>query len=225
MDPIASKKMSAADIEALERGPKNPLNGKDWPKDYKDKLLPERKALPVYQHRQAFLNAYNDPNTRALVVSAPTGSGKSTLIPPTILLAEGGRRVVACTQPRRLTTSQLAVRVAKELGVKYGEEVGSIIKGQAVVDKVKTKLVYMTEGSLKMRYLHNPEGQKFAAIILDEAHERTQDLDILCGFLKPLVLAGKGPKVRTVSPPFFSTRARINNLVYWTKRWSSCPRR
>ena len=128
------------------------------------------ERLPIYEiERDLIARLQSD---RRLILSAPTGSGKSTQVPQMLLrhgLLEHGQVVVL--QPRRLATRMLAARVAAELGVKLGEEVGYQIRLENVTS-AKTKIRFVTEGVLLRQMIHDPHLRGVAAILFDEFHER-----------------------------------------------------
>lgn len=118
-----------------------------------------------------------------------TGSGKTTQIPQFILydeLAHINNSQIACTQPRRVAAMSVAKRVADELDVKLGEEVGYSIRFEDVTGP-KTVLKYMTDGMLLREAMSDPSLSNYSCIILDEAHERTLATDILMGLMKDVL--------------------------------------
>lgn len=134
--------------------------------------------------RQEFLDLYH--KSQILVFVGETGSGKTTQIPQYVLydeLPHLNRKLVACTQPRRVAAMSVAQRVADEFDVNLGEEVGYSIRFE---DKTspKTILKYMTDGMLLREAMHDHEMSRYSCIILDEAHERTLATDILMALLK-----------------------------------------
>jgi ATP-dependent helicase HrpB len=130
--------------------------------------MPDR--LPIYDiERDIIARLKSD---RRLILSAPTGSGKSTQVPQMLLqqgLLGGGQVVIL--QPRRLATRLLAARVAQELGVKLGEEVGYQIRFENVTSP-KTKIRFVTEGVLLRQMIDDPRLNGVAVLIFDEFHER-----------------------------------------------------
>ncbi|KAH9841263.1 pre-mRNA-splicing factor ATP-dependent RNA helicase-like protein cdc28 [Teratosphaeria destructans] len=145
----------------------------------------KRKSLPVYQYRDTFLQAVND--YQVLIVVGETGSGKTTQLPQ--YLYEGGYckdgKKVGCTQPRRVAAMSVAARVAEEVGVKLGNEVGYAIRFEdATTDK--TVLKYMTDGMLLREFLTEPDLGGYSCLMIDEAHERTLHTDILFGLVKDI---------------------------------------
>ena len=126
--------------------------------------------LPIYDiEREIIARLKTD---RRLILSAPTGSGKSTQVPQMLLkhdfLREGQ---VVVLQPRRLATRLLASRVAQELGVQLGQEVGYQIRFENVTS-AKTKIRFVTEGVLLRQMIDDPKLRGVAALIFDEFHER-----------------------------------------------------
>jgi pre-mRNA-splicing factor ATP-dependent RNA helicase DHX16 len=145
----------------------------------------KRKSLPVYQYRQHFLDAVAE--YQVLIIVGETGSGKTTQLPQ--YLYEGGYckngMKVGCTQPRRVAAMSVAARVAEEIGVKVGNEVGYAIRFEdATTDK--TVLKYMTDGMLLREFLTEPDLGGYSCIMIDEAHERTLHTDILFGLVKDI---------------------------------------
>ncbi|KAK5137197.1 hypothetical protein LTR08_000702 [Meristemomyces frigidus] len=145
----------------------------------------KRKTLPVYQYREQFLQAVND--YQILIVVGETGSGKTTQLPQYLYEAgycKNGMKV-GCTQPRRVAAMSVAARVAEEVGVKLGNEVGYAIRFEdATTDK--TALKYMTDGMLLREFLTEPDLGGYSCLMIDEAHERTLHTDILFGLVKDI---------------------------------------
>ena len=128
------------------------------------------EPLPIYEiERDIIARLQRD---KRLILSAPTGSGKSTQVPQ-ILLKHGllGSGQVVVLQPRRLAARLLAARVAQELGVKLGEEVGYQIRFENCTS-AKTKIRFVTEGVLLRQMINDPKLSGVSAILFDEFHER-----------------------------------------------------
>ena len=126
--------------------------------------------LPIYEIEQPLRDALK--TRRRVVLSAPTGSGKSTQVPQ--MLLDGGLLgdgQVAVLQPRRLPTRMLAGWVAQERGVKLGGEVGYQMRLDSVISSA-TRICYATEGVLLRRMLAEPDLPGVNAIVFDEFHER-----------------------------------------------------
>lgn len=145
----------------------------------------KRKTLPVYHYRQQFLDAVAE--FQILIIVGETGSGKTTQLPQYLYEAgycKNGQKV-GCTQPRRVAAMSVAARVAEEVGVKCGNEVGYAIRFEdATTDK--TVLKYMTDGMLLREFLTEPDLGGYSALMIDEAHERTLHTDILFGLVKDI---------------------------------------
>ena len=144
-----------------------------------------RKSLPMFQYRDEILNAVKE--YQVLIVCAETGSGKTTQLPQYLYEAgytKGGLRI-GCTQPRRVAAMSVAARVADEMGVRLGNEVGYAIRFE---DKTNDKTVvkYMTDGMLLREFLTEPDLGAYSALIIDEAHERTLHTDVLLGLVKDI---------------------------------------
>ena len=140
-------------------------------------------------------------STQILVFVGETGSGKTTQIPQFVLfddLPHFNGKQVACTQPRRVAAMSVAQRVANELDVKLGEEVGYNIRFEDVTGP-KTILKYMTDGMLLREAMHDHDLTRYSCIILDEAHERTLSTDILMGLLKEVALRRPDLKIIIMS--------------------------
>lgn len=141
----------------------------------------------VFLASDEFLQLYQQ--SQILVFVGETGSGKTTQIPQFVLfddLPQNQRKMVACTQPRRVAAMSVAQRVAEEMDVRLGEEVGYSIRFE---DKTgpKTILKYMTDGMLLREAMHDHNLSRYSTIMLDEAHERTMATDVLMGLLKEVV--------------------------------------
>lgn len=150
-----------------------------------EKILAGRKKLPVYPYREEFLAAVKDHQCMILV--GETGSGKTTQIPQ-YLHEIGYSKVgkVGCTQPRRVAAMSVAARVAQEMDVRLGQEVGYSIRFENCTSP-KTVVQYMTDGMLLREILTQPDLASYSCMIIDEAHERTLHTDILFGLIKDIV--------------------------------------
>ncbi|EZF33048.1 pre-mRNA-splicing factor ATP-dependent RNA helicase PRP43 [Trichophyton interdigitale MR816] len=172
----------------VESGSLNPFTGKPFSSRYVS-ILKTRRDLPVHQQsRNEFLKLYQE--SQILVFVGETGSGKTTQIPQFVLyddLPQFRGKLVACTQPRRVAAMSVAERVANEMDVKLGEEVGYSIRFEDKTSS-KTILKYMTDGMLLREAMHDHDLKRYSTIILDEAHERTMATDVLMGLLKEVVL-------------------------------------
>jgi ATP-dependent helicase HrpA len=123
-----------------------------------------------------------------LVLAGETGSGKSTQLPKLCLAAGRGRAgMIGCTQPRRVAARNVARRVAAELGTELGDLVGFQVR---FADQVgpRSLIKFMTDGILLAETQNDPTLNAYDTIILDEAHERSLNIDFLLGYLKRLLL-------------------------------------
>lgn len=146
----------------------------------------QRQRLPVYKYRRAIL--YLVERHATTIVVGETGSGKSTQIPQYLKeagWAEGGR-LIGCTQPRRLAVQTVASRVAEEVGVKLGEEVGYTIRFEDQTNLGMTMIKFLTDGVLIREMMEDPLLTKYSVIMVDEAHERSISTDMLLGLLKKI---------------------------------------
>ncbi|XP_047332308.1 probable pre-mRNA-splicing factor ATP-dependent RNA helicase DEAH9 [Impatiens glandulifera] len=146
----------------------------------------QRQTLPVYKYREAILYLVETHGTT--IVVGETGSGKTTQIPQYLKeagWADGGY-VIACTQPRRLAVQSVASRVAEEMGVKLGEEVGYTIRFEDLTNTDFTRIKFLTDGVLLREMMDDPLLTKYSVIIVDEAHERSLATDVLLGLLKKI---------------------------------------
>ncbi|KAF2800918.1 P-loop containing nucleoside triphosphate hydrolase protein [Melanomma pulvis-pyrius CBS 109.77] len=196
---------TAKEANVAEDGPLNPFTGQTLSSNYMG-ILKKRRDLPVHQQRAEFLKLYQE--SQILVFVGETGSGKTTQIPQFVLfddLPQLNNKMVACTQPRRVAAMSVAQRVAEEMDVQLGQEVGYSIRFE---DKTSpsTLLKYMTDGMLLREAMHDNNLTKYSTIILDEAHERTLATDILMGLLKEVVLRRKDLKLIIMSATLDATK-------------------
>ncbi len=180
--------------------------------------MPET-SLPIWEIHSQIVDSLRTGNR--LILSAPTGSGKTTQVPQMLLQAGLlGEGQVVILQPRRLAARLLAARVAQELGVKLGREVGYQIRFENVTSK-ETKIRFVTEGVLLRQMIDDPQLKGVSVLLFDEFHERhlygditlaraldvqessrpdlkiavmsaTLDADLLAQYLKPRVLTSEG---------------------------------
>ncbi|AGO10173.1 AaceriAAR180Cp [[Ashbya] aceris (nom. inval.)] len=191
-------KTTAEQARQLEDGQKNPFTGKTFSENYV-KILKVRRDLPVHAQRDEFLKMYQE--NQVMVFVGETGSGKTTQIPQFVLFDEMPHlrnTQVACTQPRRVAAMSVAQRVAEEMDVKLGEEVGYSIRFENKTSN-KTILKYMTDGMLLREAMEDHDLTRYSCIILDEAHERTLATDILMGLIKQVVLRRPDLKIIVMS--------------------------
>jgi len=149
-------------------------------------ILKKRLQLPVWEYRDDFIELTS--KHQCLVLVGETGSGKTTQIPQWCLdlVLMGRRKHVCCTQPRRVAAMSVAQRVAEEMDVVLGQEVGYSIRFEDCSSS-RTALKYMTDGMLLREAMTDPLLDRYGVILLDEAHERTLSTDILLGLIKEVI--------------------------------------
>lgn len=152
--------------------------------------LPIRAILP------ALLDALGRPGN--LVIEAPPGAGKTTVVPLAVLHALGDAGEIIVLQPRRLAARLSALRVAALLGESIGERVGYAVRFDRVAS-ARTRVHFMTEGLLLRRLRDDPELAGVAVVILDEFHERHLDGDLALALLRRRQRAGGGLRLIAMS--------------------------
>ncbi|XP_069188354.1 uncharacterized protein [Procambarus clarkii] len=170
-------------------------------------------AFPIYARRSDILEIVK--NNQVSVIIGETGSGKSTQIAQYFFqggLASNG--IIACTQPRKIAATSLAVHVAKELGTAVGQVVGYKV-GMQTKKTNSTKILYMTDHILLNECLQDRKLSAFSCIIIDEAHERSIYTDLLLGMIKECLK--DRPDLRLVI-----TSATINPEVF-VRYFVECP--
>ncbi|MFM9369133.1 ATP-dependent RNA helicase HrpA [Streptomyces sp. Da 82-17] len=164
------------------------------------------EQLPVSQKKDEILAAIRDH--QVVIVAGETGSGKTTQIPKICMeLGRGARGMIGHTQPRRIAARTVAERVADELGTPLGETVGWKVRfTDQVGDGTFVKL--MTDGILLAEIQTDRELRAYDTIIIDEAHERSLNIDFLLGYLAQLLPKRPDLKIvitsATIDPERFS---------------------
>lgn len=143
------------------------------------------ESLPVSARRDDIMDAIRD--NQVVIIAGETGSGKTTQIPKMCLqlgLADNG--LIGHTQPRRLAARSVAERIAEELGEKLGNTVGYQVRFTSEVSE-NSAIKLMTDGILLAEIANDRELKKYSTIIIDEAHERSLNIDFILGYLKRLL--------------------------------------
>jgi len=149
--------------------------------------------LPIDEQLPAIAASLKD--SRRLVLEAPPGAGKTTRVPAHLLAQPWCTGSVLVSEPRRIAARLSARRVAEELGTKLGGKVGYQVRFEDKTTE-ETQLVYVTEGLLLRRLLEAPRLEGVSAIVLDEVHERSSDLDALIAQLS--IVQRSHPELRLI---------------------------
>ncbi len=163
--------------------------------------------LPITAHALEIAKAI--ARHPVIIVAGETGSGKTTQLPKICLaMGRGANGQIGCTQPRRIAATSVAARVAEELDTPLGEVVGYKVRFN---DKVKrtSYIKFMTDGILLAEIQSDPLLRGYDTIIIDEAHERSLNIDFLLGFIKRLL--PRRPDLRVI----------ISSATLETKRFSA----
>ena len=194
-----SKKKKQKTAEGVDDGAAgvNPWTGRPYTPKYYE-ILSKRKGLPVWQQQKEFTETLAKNQT--LILVGETGSGKTTQIPQFVVEAgyTNDGKMCVCTQPRRVAAMSVARRVADEMDVNIGEEVGYSIRFEEATGP-KTFMKYSTDGMLLREAMTDPLLSRYSVIVIDEAHERTLATDVLFGLLKEVLLKREDLKVVVMS--------------------------
>ncbi len=188
---------------SLKESTSNPYTGRPYSQKYYD-ILEKRKTLPIWEYKDKLIELLT--NNQIVIVVGETGSGKTTQVPQFIVeagLLKG--KQLAITQPRRVGAISVSQRVADEMDVQLGQEVGYNIRFEDVTTP-KTFLKYLTDGMeiipsllinecvlsanilllgmLIREAMTDPLLEKYSCVILDEVHERSLSTDLLFGLTK-----------------------------------------
>lgn len=151
------------------------------------------KKLPVYEQKERILETLK--SNQVIVVQSPTGSGKTTQLP--VILYEAGYSqggMIAVTQPRRIAAVSVSEFIAKQLHTTYPGLVGYKMRFEDKTDQ-STKIKIMTDGILLQELKLDPWLSKYSVIMVDEAHERSLNIDFVLGLLKRILAERKEFKV------------------------------
>ncbi|KIV92199.1 hypothetical protein PV10_06657 [Exophiala mesophila] len=171
----------------------------------KSKTLKEqREYLPAFAVREELMRVIRD--NQVIIVVGQTGSGKTTQLTQ-FLYEEGyGRQgLIGCTQPRRVAAMSVAKRVSEEMDVELGGLVGYAIRFEDCTSD-ETVIKYMTDGVLLRESLNQRDLDKYSCIIMDEAHERALNTDVLMGLIKKVIARRRDLKLIVTSATMNSER-------------------
>lgn len=167
-------------------------------------LREQREYLPAFAVREELLRVIRD--NQVVIVIGETGSGKTTQL--TQFLYEDGfgkTGMIGCTQPRRVAAMSVAKRVSEEMEVKLGSTVGYAIRFEDCTSK-ETVIKYMTDGVLLRESLNEPDLDRYSCVIMDEAHERALNTDVLMGLFKKILQRRRDLKLIVTSATMNSKR-------------------
>ncbi len=169
--------------------------------------------LPIYKHKDRILDALVD--SQVIVVESPTGSGKTTQIPQ-ILLAAGyaDPLSIGVTQPRRIAAVSVAQFIASQMGKTIPDTVGYKMRFEDLTDE-STRIKIMTDGILLQELKGDNTLSKYGIIMVDEAHERSLNIDFILGLLKKVLRQREDFKVVVSS-------ATINAEIF-SEYFDECP--
>ncbi|KPJ87164.1 MAG: DEAD/DEAH box helicase, partial [Spirochaetes bacterium DG_61] len=171
------------------------------------------KKLPVYEHKKSIIDAVK--SNRVVVVESPTGTGKTTQIPKILNDSElAGEGKIGVTQPRRIAALSVSSFIARQYGTKVPGLVGYKMR---FVDQTlpETKIVIMTDGILLQELKTDPLLSSYRIIMVDEAHERSLNIDFILGLLKSIIREREDLKIVISS-------ATINARVF-SEYFDECP--
>ncbi len=181
-EPAESRLVSS--IDALSRRIQSSVDRRNLRKQ----LVPDlqfNEDLPITQRKDEIIESIR--NNQVLILSGETGSGKTTQIPKFCLAAGRGiSGAIACTQPRRIAALSVSARIAEELGRELGDTVGYQIRFQEKTSD-NTLIKVMTDGVLLAEVQKDRHLSAYDTIIVDEAHERSLNIDFILGILSGLL--------------------------------------
>jgi ATP-dependent helicase HrpA len=182
-------------------------------KEFAMKLVPIRPSikynsgLPVVQKKDEIISAII--NNQVVIIAGETGSGKTTQLP--VICLEAGRGTngkIGCTQPRRIAAISIADYLARQLDTQVGQHVGYKIRFNDM-DSETTCIKFMTDGILLAELRQSPRLLQYDTLIIDEAHERSLNIDFIIGYLKKIIHQRPDLKIiissATIDTSLFST--------------------
>ena len=204
----------------------NPLNGEKYTENYKKYSMtsdnpfgaPPWTKFPVYNKRKEIIKIIE--NNNVILVVSGTGSGKSVLVPKFVLHTLDYKGKVILTNPKTLATQKNAEYAAVCMDVKVGDEVGYQYRGApSDSHSSKTKLLFSTDGTVIAQLTNrDPLLKEYSAVIIDEAHERGVNIDVLLLLLKRVLLERKDFKLiimsATINKEIFSKYFNLKGLKF-----------
>ena len=184
---IKKTKKTTEKKQELEEPQINPYTSLPYSPKY-HKILSQRKKLPAYKSRSKFLDLIQKNNV--VIIEGETGSGKTTQIPQ-FLLSLNLPGLIGVTQPRRIAAISVAKRVSEETDTELGNEVGYCVRFNDCSSDL-TRMKYLTDGMLIRELIGDRDLDRYSVVVLDEAHERSLNTDILISILKELIYKRSG---------------------------------
>ena len=161
---------------------KNPITDLDYTNDFIE-LAKNWSKLPAYKNAEQIINLLK--KHQVFLVISGTGSGKTVLMPKFLLHTFDYKKRIAITLPKQILTENMASYASNILEVKLGNQIGYKYKGSPKkMYNDKTNLLYTTDGTIVQKLMNDPELKEFDGIIIDEAHERKVQIDIMLLLLK-----------------------------------------
>lgn len=157
--------------------------------------------LPIQERREEIIKLVRE--NQVVILSSETGTGKTTQVPRYIY--ELYQEPVVCSQPRRIAAISIAKRVAQEMNEQLGGLVGYSVRFEERTSE-ETKIRYVTDGTLLRDFIDDPLVAKYKAVIIDEVHERTINIDLLLGLIKDAVALRPDLKVVIMSATLSSEK-------------------
>jgi len=210
--------MAGFTMEDYESQGSSPFTGRPYSQEYWN-LLEERQKMPVYKKIPEILAKVN--HHKIVLIQAETGAGKTTQIPQFVTHFMRHNNIsgkIMCTQPKKLACRLTAIRVAKEMDAQPGTVVGWWMRGERNWNR-DTSLIFATEGTLLAASRDDNTFTKYRAVIVDEAHERGTDVDLVMGMLKRAVLLN--PELRVIIMTATMDKERF--IKYFTLRPKGKP--
>jgi ATP-dependent RNA helicase DHR2 len=199
-------------------------------REKKEVLLRFRRELPIWPQAKTIRDSLSGSKD-VLILVGETGSGKSTQVPQFLLDEPWCKGCIAITQPRRVAAISLARRVAEEMGTPLGNSSPASKVGYSVrfdnSTSPSTRIKFLTEGTLLQEMLRDPWLNNYNAVIVDEVHERSVNVDLILGFLRNIVTgdsnARKGKPLKVV---VMSATADVESLYkFFARGFGPLPNR